>query len=85
MTTVEARISGIPCLIEVTHYLKVRGSGSWNAPSDMDYHGYEEINFEVCDRRGRQAPWLERKMTKDDIREIERLICEAMQEARDDY
>jgi hypothetical protein len=81
---IEARIHGIPCLIRVTHYIKVEGSGSWNAPSDMDYYGFEEIDFEVCDQRGRAAPWLERKMTKDDRDRIELLVSEHMQKQREE-
>lgn len=54
-------ISGIPCLIGVTHYLKVNGSHSYNAPSDMDYHGYTECDYDILDRKGYPAAWLERK------------------------
>lgn len=59
----DAFVDGIPCCVGVTHYLRVQGSGNWNAPSDLDYHGYTELEFDVLDRRGRPAPWLERKLT----------------------
>ncbi len=76
----EHRVCGIPCIIEVTHFDSVKGSYSYNAPSDMDYYGYTECEYEVLDRRGRPAPWLQRKVTDaidSDIQEaIARHLCE---------
>lgn len=69
-----AKVNGIPCLIDVHHVSVVKGSFSYNAPSDVDYYGYEEFDYTICDRRGRPAPWLERKATKDDIADIEERI-----------
>ena len=77
---IESRVAGIPCLIGVTHFDSVRGSYSYNAPSDMDYYGYTESEWDVLDRRGRQAAWLERKLTDDDRQRIEQEIAEAMTE-----
>lgn len=67
---IESRIAGIPCLIDVTHFQKVRGSFSREAASDMDYHGWTDIEFAVYDRKGRLAPWLERKMTDQEYNDI---------------
>jgi hypothetical protein len=69
-----AKIQGIPCLVDVHHVSVVKGSFSYNAPSDLDYHGYTELDYTICDRRGRPAPWLERKATSDDIATIEEEI-----------
>jgi hypothetical protein len=80
MTKLETHISGIPCLIAVTNYKRVKGSFSRNAPSDMDYHGYTESEWEVCDRRGRPAPWLERKLDDAARDRIEEEISEFMEE-----
>ena len=77
---IESRIAGIPCLIGVTHFNSVRGSYSYNAPSDMDYYGYTESEWEVLDRRGRPAAWLERKMTGADQSCIEQEIADHMTE-----
>lgn len=63
---IETTIAGIPCLIGVTHYECVRGSYSYNAASDMDYYGYSEAEWEVLDRKGYKAAWLERKLTARD-------------------
>jgi len=80
ITEIESRVAGIPCLIGVTHFDCVRGSYSYNAASDMDYYGYSESEWDVLDRRGRPAAWLERKLTDDDRKRIEQEIAEAMTE-----
>jgi hypothetical protein len=72
---IESRVAGIPCIIGVTYFDGVDGSYDYNAASDMDYHGYVECEFTVCDRRGRPAPWLERKMTGQDESRIEAAIA----------
>ena len=73
---IETRVAGIPCIIGVTEYECVKGSSSYPAASDWDYHGYTDCDFEVLDRRGRPAPWLERKLTDKITREIEQEIAE---------
>ena len=72
----KSSVAGIPCLIQPTHITVVKGSYSYNAPSDMDYYGYKEIEFDVLDRRGRYAPWLERKLTDRDRDRIDNEIME---------
>lgn len=59
------RIAGIPCKVEVTHYLHQEAQGRW-ASNDADARGYTELEFVVCDQRGRPAPWLEAKVTAAD-------------------
>ena len=72
----ESKVAGIPCIIQIDRCMVVKGSYDYNAPSDHDYYGYSEIEFTVCDRRGRAAPWLERKLTDDDRERIESEIIE---------
>jgi hypothetical protein len=36
------------------------------ADNPWDYYGYTEFDYTVCDRRGRPAPWLEKKLTRAD-------------------
>ena len=67
----ETKIQGIPCTIDVHLATRVNGSHSYSAASDFDFHGYTEFQYTVCDRRGRPAPWLEKKMTKADEERIE--------------
>lgn len=75
---VEFNLRGIPCLIGVIDYTSVKGSFSYHAPSDLDYRGYEESEWEILDRKGYRAKWLERKIDQDDTEEIEQAISEAM-------
>lgn len=75
MNCVDITIAGIPCLAEVTHFVKVKGS--YSADSDWDFYGYTEIEYTVRDRTGYRAPWLEQKLTDRYREEIERVIDEA--------
>lgn len=59
---IEHRVAGIPCLIGVIDYSHTKGSYSYHADSDMDYYGYTECDWEILDRRGRPAPWLQKKV-----------------------
>jgi hypothetical protein len=74
---IETRIAGIPCLVQANVYVQ-DGSYSRNAASDWDYYGWVDVeDLVVLDRRGRPAPWLERKLTDKDIERIEgELIAE---------
>jgi hypothetical protein len=77
-------VSAIPCLVDVTHCHVVPGSYSYHAASDVDYYGYVDVQFTVCDRRGRPAPWLQRKMTPADADRIEGEILDAYHRLRRD-
>lgn len=76
--TVEFCLKGIPCLIGVVDYSCVKGSYSYNAPSDWDYYGYSDIEWELLDRKGYRAKWLEYKLDTDTNAEIEEAIANAM-------
>lgn len=82
---VEFRISGIPCLLGVHYFNQVAGSHSYNADSDMDYYGYTECEFDVLDRKGYKAAWLERKMTSKEWQLAEEAIAEYFSESSYDY
>ena len=74
---IDFRIDGIPCQIGIFNYLKVppwKGS-VYTAPSDLDYYGYTESEWEILDRKGYPAKWLEAKITP----EIEDKINEAIE------
>ena len=77
---ITAQVAGIPCLIDPTHVLVVPGSYSRDAASDHDYYGCTEVDFQVCDRRGRPAPWLERKLTPADRARLEQLILNQLED-----
>lgn len=72
----ETKINGIPCTVDYT----IRGKyipAKVNADPDSCYEAeYPEVEFTVCDRNGRPAPWLEAKMTDEDRQRIENEILE---------
>jgi len=76
---IETRVAGIPCIIGVIEFESVRGSYSYHAASDWDYHGYTESEWEVLDRRGRPALWLAKKLSDKDESRIEKEISEYFQ------
>ena len=63
MSAFPYRIAGIPCLIDVKYYEPVVPGRKFGPPEHCyeDEGGYAE--YDVCDVRGRPAPWLESKMT----------------------
>ena len=63
---IEVRVCGIPALADVTLYNVVKGSFRWDEVSDLDYRGYTELEFDLYDRRGYRAKWLEAKMHRCD-------------------
>ena len=76
----ETRISGIPCIVDYT----IRGKyvpAKIHAPPEFCHEAeYPEVEFTVCDRNGRPAPWLEKKMTYQDQQRIEAEILEQYDE-----
>jgi len=73
---IETRVAGIPCLIGVIDYVSVPGDS--RADSDWDYYGYVESDWQLLDRRGRPAAWLERKLTDQARSDVEQAIAKAM-------
>ena len=66
----DSHIQGIPCEIEVTSYAPIVHSCRSLDPR-RDSYDPGEFEFEVRDRRGYAAPWLEAKMTQEDRQRIE--------------
>jgi hypothetical protein len=83
MNTMETRIAGIPCMIKVGYFNVVKGDSRADNPDD--YRGYTDFEFTVCDRRGRPAPWLEKKMTSKDEADIQEQYENEMRDLADDY
>lgn len=69
---IEHRVAGIPCIIGVTYYEEYIPAFV-NGPPDSCYPAEGGTGeWKILDRRGRPAPWLERKLTaaeEDDINE----------------
>lgn len=76
---IETRVAGIPCIARVTHYFCQPPMGP-SADSDLDCRGYTECEFDILDRRGRPAPWLERKASDEDRERIEQEIIDQLED-----
>jgi hypothetical protein len=61
----DTRIAGIPCKVGVTAFIKEPGL-------------QPEADFRVMDRRGRLAPWLNKKLTEGDYERIVVEIAEVL-------
>lgn len=82
----ESRVCGIPCLIRVTSYEAYVPARTYGPPENCYPAEGGCGDWEVLDRRGRPAPWLERKLTKDDISRIDSEVFEEMEGMEcDDY
>ena len=70
------RLHGIPCQIGVSHYFVQpphRGS-AWTCDSDWDYYGYTELEYDILDRKGYRARWLEAKGVEHD--QVQQAVCD---------
>lgn len=82
---IESRVAGIPCLIELVSAHVTKGNYSPRAETPDEYYGCKEIEFNVLDRRGRDAPWLANKLTDDDARRIECELLTELKELENEY
>jgi hypothetical protein len=65
LTVFDSRVAGIPCQIGVVNYERHAPMSAHEAHSDLEFYGYSEADYVVLDRRGRPAPWLQRKVHDD--------------------
>jgi hypothetical protein len=87
MTEFDTTCCGIPCTIRVTYWepyvpAKVNGPPEYCYPAEGGCG-----DWEILDRRGRPAPWLEKKL-QGDHKECTRLaieVFEHMENQTDDY
>jgi len=72
----ESSINGIPCQILVTSYIDEKPiiRGAW----EDSHPGHFEFEFEVYDRKGYRANWLEAKLND----EISEQLFEAFMESK---
>ena len=80
----QTRISGIPARIGVTSYIPWRPARLYGHP-DSWAPAEGEVEFQVCDSRGRPAPWLEKKLTPAERRRIEGELISQCSNRQDDY
>ena len=78
------RISGIPARIEITSYTPWRPARLYGHP-DSWAPPEGEIEWKVCDSKGRPAPWLEKKLTPAERRRIEGELIARGENREEDY
>ena len=80
----QTRISGIPARIEVLSFIPWRPARLYGHP-DSWAPAEGEIEWVVCDSKGRPAPWLEKKLTPAERRRIEGELISQCSNRQDDY
>lgn len=68
------RIAGIPCQVELTYFDPGEPPFLLGHPDNWEPGVPPEVRFDVLDRRGRPAPWLEKKMSDDEHSRIVDLL-----------
>lgn len=63
---IETRVAGIPCKAYISHYSSPIMGQFFGPPENCCEAFPAEVEVSLCDLNGRPAPWLERKMTRDD-------------------
>lgn len=79
MLEFETRVAGIPCMIRVTDYEPYRPAYTSGLPENCYPAEGGVAEWQVCDRRGRPAGWLETKLTDADISRIDDEIFRMME------
>ena len=69
----EVRAAGIPCHALVTHYSKGWGGSYWE-PAEAP-----EVYFELYDRKGYRAEWLERRLSEASYNAIEQELINCIE------
>jgi len=77
------KVSGIPCLCKVIQYfpatqLRINGLGF----GDVVEPEPESFEYQIFTTEGKDAPWLERKLMKEDT---ERLLAEYKRHVMEEY
>lgn len=79
---IDARIHGIPCKIDVIEFDPGRDADLSGHPDTWQPPEPGTCEYEVCDRKGRPAPWLEAKLNDGDRRAIEARIHDNWENAQ---
>jgi len=71
-------IAGIPCIIRVLSHEPRRAAYVSGQPEEC-YPAEGAVEWEVLDRKGRRADWLEAKLTDRQRDEIDEVVFEQME------
>ena len=81
---IPTRVRGIPCFVYLTDYVfqpPFKGPASL-CDSDLDYYGYEDIDYELYNLRGYRMKFLERLMSEEDKDKVLSFVSNFMAERR---
>jgi hypothetical protein len=79
----DTKVHGIPCQCEVTHYRSYKPAFIEGPPENAEPAIPSEFEYNILDKRGRRALWLEKYLTPADN---DRLLNEFQLEVRaEDY
>jgi hypothetical protein len=76
---IEHRVCGIPCIVGVTDYEGYTPAYISGPPENCYPAEGGSGDFEILDRKGYRAKWLEKKITSRDEDAIQELIYEYME------
>lgn len=72
----EIKLNSFTFIIEVTNYEHVKGSYNYNAPSDLDYYGYTNIDFNTLQAFDEQG----NELTGVDFHDVTNYYSEAIEQ-----
>jgi hypothetical protein len=79
MTEFESTVCGIPCKICITYWEPYRAAILRADPDDSHPPEGGEGEWEICDLKGKPAPWLEAKLTHKERIRIDQEVFEHME------
>ena len=82
MTEFESRVCGIPCIVRVLDWEPFVPMYTGGHPDNWMPEEGGHGSWEMLDRRGRPAPWLERKMTQAEQDRIYSEVFDKMEHKR---
>lgn len=75
----ESQVAGIPCKVRVIYHTPYVPA-SYNGPDEDG-----EFEFELLDRKGYRAKWLEAKVTEADVDRLEKEYLDWLEDVVGDY